>query len=114
LARDVPDIASWNNVTTSLLIAPFVPDAVVIMEAKDRRVVFIGVIIVAFCVLLGSVFAIGPMGPLPSPLDDFIVDWSTGTSTESESGLNDQVVGFDVRERNLTGMIVTLSWSDDE
>jgi len=84
------------------------------MEGKDRRVVFFGVVVVALSVLLGSVFALGPMGPLPSPMDDFIVDWNTEKRTMSESGLDDQVVDFDIREHNLTVMIVTLTWSDDE
>jgi hypothetical protein len=84
------------------------------MEGQDRRVVFFGVIIVALCVLMGTVFAIGPLGPLPSPMDDFIADWNTQTRTMSDSGLNDQVVDFDVREHNLTVVIVSLTWTDDE
>ena len=107
-------MASLAGMTTSLLIAPFVPDAVVIMEGRDRRVVMLGVITVIFCVLLGSVFALGPMGPLPSPLDDYVADWSTEIRTSSQSGTNDQVVDFDVLDNNLTSMIVTLTWSDDE
>jgi hypothetical protein len=102
------------NGTTSLLIAPFVPDAVVIMEGKDRRVVFLGVIVVALSVLLGTVFALGPMGPLPPPMDDFIADWSTQERTQTANGLNDQVVDFDVMEQNLTRISVHLTWQDDE
>lgn len=102
------------NVTTSLLIAPLVPDAVVFMEGKDRRVVMLGVIVVAFSVLLGSVFALGPMGPLPEPMDDFIADWAVQTRTSSQGGSDDQVVDFDVREHNLTRMTVRLTWTDDE
>jgi hypothetical protein len=84
------------------------------MEGKDRRVVFFGVIAVAFSVLLGTVFALGPGGPLPSPIDDFIADWATEARTQSASGTNDQVVDFDVPEHNLTQVTVRLTWQDDE
>ncbi len=107
-------VASQTNRTTSILIAPFVPHAVVVMENRDRRVGMLGGLAVIVSVLLGSAFAIGPGGPLPSPLDDYIADWYTQTGTMSDSGLNDQVVTFNVRAANLTSVVVRLTWSDDE
>jgi hypothetical protein len=107
-------VASLANVTTSLLIAPHVPDAVVKMKGTDRRVVMMGLGAVLISVLLGSAFAIGPGGPLPSPLDAYVTDWFTQTGTMSDSGLNDQVVEFTVREANVTTVVVRLTWTDDE
>ena len=106
--------ASSSGNTTSLLIAPYVPDAVVIMKSSDRRVAMFGALAVVISVLLGSAFAIGPGGPLPPPLDEFITDWHTQTGTMSENGANDQVVTFDVREVNVTRVVVSLTWQDDE
>jgi hypothetical protein len=84
------------------------------MDTRDRRVGIIGFVAVAVSVLLGSAFALGPGGPLPSPLDDYIADWSTQTGTMSDSGTNDQVVSFDIRSNNVTRVVVRLTWSDDE
>ncbi|UCC92422.1 MAG: hypothetical protein JSW25_07040 [Thermoplasmata archaeon] len=84
------------------------------MESTDRRVVFYGVIAVALSVLLGSVFALGPVGPLPDPMDDFIADWTTQSSSVSQSGNDDSVVSFDLAVHNLTEVTVSLTWQDDE
>jgi hypothetical protein len=100
--------------TTSILIAPPVPHPVVAMHEKDRRVAMLGAVALVVSMILGSAFAIGPGGPLPSPLDDYITQWHTQTGTMSDSGTNDQVVNFDVRAVNLTSAVVRLTWTDDE
>ncbi len=74
----------------------------------------LGALVVVVSILLGSAFALGPNSPLPSPLDDYVTDWFTETGTMSDSGTNDMVVSFDVREVNVTSVTVTLTWSDDE
>jgi hypothetical protein len=84
------------------------------MEGKDRRVLMMGLGAVLVSVLLGSAFALGPGGPLPNPLDDYVADWYTQTGTASDSGLNDQVVDFTIGEANVTSVVVRLTWTDDE
>ncbi len=84
------------------------------MEGMDRRVVIVGVLCVLVSVSLGAAFALGPGGPLPSPMDEYVAEWYTQTGTESISGNNDQVLGIDVGEHNLTIVIVSLTWTDDE
>ncbi len=84
------------------------------MEGRDRKVVMIGVLCVLVSVSLGTVFALGPIGPIGPPLDDYMADWYTQTGTSSRSGTNDQVVDFDVQEANVTTLTVRLTWTDDE
>lgn len=84
------------------------------MEGRDRRVVFGGVLCVLISVSLGTAFALGPGGPLPSPMDEYVAEWYTQTGTWSLDGNNDQVVGIDVGEHNLTIVIIRLTWTDDE
>lgn len=74
----------------------------------------IGVLCVLISVSLGTVFAIGPLGPMGPPLDDYVADWYTESDTVGRSGTNDQVVEFDVREANVTSLTVRLTWTDDE
>ena len=74
----------------------------------------LGGLAVVISVVLGSTLALGPGGPLPPPLDEFIVDWSTQTGTMSDSGADDQVVSFSVRDPNVTRVVVRLTWTDDE
>jgi hypothetical protein len=47
-------------------------------------------------------------------MEEYVAEWYTQTGTESISGNNDQVLGIDVGEHNLTIVIVRLTWTDDE
>jgi hypothetical protein len=73
-----------------------------------------GFVALVLSILLGTVLAVGPVGPLPSPMDDFITEWYTEIGGDSQAGLNDQVITFDVSDNNLTSVTVHLTWSDDE
>lgn len=106
--------ASSIEFTTILFYAPSVQEAVVLMEGQDRRVVLIGVLCVLVSVSLGTVFALGPLGPVGEPLDEYVADWYTQTGTVGRSGTNDQVVDLNVREANMTSLTVRLTWTDDE
>jgi hypothetical protein len=83
------------------------------MTPRDKRMVGIGVV----CLLIsmsGIAFATGPLDAPGNLLPDYIADWYTGSDSDSETGLNDQVVTMDVRDHNLTRVTVRLSWTDDE
>ena len=84
------------------------------MEGRDRSVVMVGVVCVLISVSIGTAFALGPSGPLPSPMDEYVAEWYTQTGTWTLDGNNDGVFGVDVREHNLTIVTVGLTWEDDE
>ena len=107
-------VASSANVTKILFYAPSVLHGDMAMQARDRRVAIIGVVCLLLSISLGAAFASGPLEAPGNLLPDFIVGWSTSTRTQSEQGLNDQVVTFDIREHNITSLTVRLTWTDDE
>ncbi len=64
---------------------------------------------------LGAAFATGPGGGGGGGTGEVYADWSLmQTRTVSVQGENGETVDFDVPEHNLTSIVVTLTWTDDE
>jgi hypothetical protein len=107
-------VASKAYMTKILFYAPSVPQVVITMEDRDRKVVIVGVLVVLMCASLGTAFALGPPDLPPAPFDDYLATWVTESRPLTEGGVNDQTVSFDIPDLNVTSVTVRLTWTDDE
>lgn len=76
---------------------------------------FLGVIVVVLSAGLGAALATGPAGDGGSGTGPLFPDWTmASSSTWSYDGENTEVLEVPITEHNLTRLMVTLTWTDDE